>query len=355
MRILIVHPGPDFSVHDVYTGWLEAFQELGVTAHGYNLLPNDRLIFYSTALRDTGEKDEQGLPIVRNYLTQDQAFIAARQGLSHEILWKWPDVVLFISAFFMTATWFRLLRARRIKTVILHTESPYQDEEQLIRGSLADLNLINDPQNLEKFRELGPAEYQHHCYRPSVHYPRAGPRNQELASDFAFIGTAFKSRIELFEALDLNGIDTILAGNCWGALPGTSPVAKYVATGIGTDADCVHNHEAADLYRNTRISLNFYRREAEEDWSGEGVAMGPREIELAACGTFFLRDPRPEGDEVLHMLPRFSSPAEASEQLHWWLAHDREREKIAGQAREAIADRTFADSARRLLTKLDTL
>lgn len=27
MRILIVHPGPDFSVHDVTVGWEEAFRE----------------------------------------------------------------------------------------------------------------------------------------------------------------------------------------------------------------------------------------------------------------------------------------------------------------------------------------
>lgn len=43
MRILMVHPGPDFSVHDldVFTGWQEAFQELGVEVAAYNL--NDRL------------------------------------------------------------------------------------------------------------------------------------------------------------------------------------------------------------------------------------------------------------------------------------------------------------------------
>lgn len=31
---------------------------------------------------------------------------------------------------------------------------------------------------------------------------------------------------------------------------------------------------------------------------------------LAACGTFFARDPRPEGDELFPMLPTFTDPGE---------------------------------------------
>ena len=43
MRILIVHPGPNFSVADVYTGWNEALAGLGCEIHGYNL--DDRMRF----------------------------------------------------------------------------------------------------------------------------------------------------------------------------------------------------------------------------------------------------------------------------------------------------------------------
>ena len=81
--------------------------------------------------------------------------------------------------------------------------------------------------------------------------------------------------------------------------------------------------------------------------------MGPREVELAATGTFFLRDPRPESDEVLGMLPSFSSPAEASDQLRWWLGHEGERNKVTALAREAVANRTFERNARRLLERFE--
>lgn len=311
-------------------------------------------MFYSNALLNTHTRDEHGLPIVRQAMTEEQAITAAMQNLSHPILWMWPDVVLFISAFFMTAPWFELLRNRRIKSAILFTEAPYQDAEQLVRGSLSDLNMLNDPVNLERFREIGPAEYMPHAYRPSVHYPRTGPRNPALMSDLCFIGTAFKSRIEFFEQMDLTGTDTLIAGNDWGKISEDSPLVPFIGTGL-TDADCVTNDQTAELYRHARCGINFYRRESESEWDGQAYAMGPREIELAACGLPFLRDPRAEGDEVLHMLPRFGSAEEAGEQLRWMLAHEREREIMAGQARAAIADRTFEANARRFLRLIEDL
>lgn len=316
---------------------------------------NDRLVYHSNALLNTHVKDEQGLPIVRQAMTQEQAITAAMEALSHPVLWMWPDVILFISAFFMTAPWFHMLRNRRIKTVILHTEEPYQTEEELERGSLADANLLNDPTNLHRFRAIGPAEYFPHCYRPSVHYPRQGPRDPGKASDFCFIGTAFKSRIGFFEQMNLDGIDALIAGADWGATPEGSPLVKHIATGIGTDQDCVDNTETAEIYRHSKMGINFYRRESEAEWDGKAYAMGPREVELAACGLPFLRDPRAEGDEVLPMLPTFSSPGEAGEKLRWYLAHEREREEMAARARAAIADRTFENSARRFLRLVEGL
>ena len=353
-RILIVHPGPlpDFSVHDVCTGWVEGLRELGVEVAPYNL--NDRLIFYSNALIDTGEKDEEGHPIVRRAMDDDQVYKAAIQGLSHALYTFWPDVVLMVSAFFMTAATMTLIRQRRHKIVVLATESPYQDEEQLMRGQLADLILLNDPVNLAKFREQGPAEYMPHAYRPRVHHPRAGPVNPELAADLTFIGTAFKSRVAFFEEMNLDGLDVLLGGADWGSIPESSPLTRFVGSEPG-GPDCVDNEQTAELYRHAKTGINFYRREGEQDWDTRAYAMGPREVELAACGVPFLRDRRAEGDEVLHMLPTFGGPDDASDKLRWLLAHDRERDAMAEQAQAAIAGRTFVNNARRLLQLLDRL
>jgi hypothetical protein len=118
--------------------------------------------------------------------------------------------------------------------------------------------------------------------------------------------------------------------------------------------ECMHNADTVALYQSAKASWNLYRRESTWPGGSEGWAMGPREVELAATGTFFLRDPRPEGDEVLPMLPTFTDPGEFGDKLRWWLSHDDARQEAATAARAAIADRTFANSAARLLSTVET-
>ncbi len=304
---------------------------------------------------DTQTKDEYGLPIVKQALSEDMAFTMAMQGLSHALYTFWPAVVLFVSGFFTTAGLLDLIKKRNHKIVMLATESPYQEDQQLTRAPFVDLNLLNDPANLHLYENLGiPALYMPHAYRPGVHYPRTGPYPAD-SPDLIFIGTGFKSRIEFFEKLDLNGIDTLIAGNEWGKIPQASPLVPYIGTGL-TRADCVHNTDAAQLYRSSKMGINFYRRESEDAHANDiAIAMGPREVEMAACRLCFLRDKREEGDRVLSMLPTFDGPHDASEQLRWWLSHPDEREKAAGQAQEAVQDRTFANNAKRMLQALDNL
>lgn len=354
MRILMVHPGPNFSVADVHDGWAEALRGLGCQVASYNT--DDRIQFYSNALIDMHQADETGHPIVRQAMTHDQAILAAMQGISHAVLSMWPDVVMFVSGFWVTPGMMELIRSRRMKVVLLATESPYQEDEQLHRAQATDITLLNDPVNLDRYRELGvTAEYMPHAYRPDRHYPRTGPLNPELNADLAFIGTGFASRIKFFEAMNLDGLD-ILLGGAWPSLqPGgdnaDSPLVKYLAHDPEV---CVSNEETAGVYRHAKCGINFYRREYSEPAPAvQPYAMGPREVEMAACELFFLRDPRPEGDEVLRMLPRFFDPREASDQLRWYLDHPDHRADAARQARAAIADRTFDHNARRLLGLLE--
>jgi spore maturation protein CgeB len=337
----------------MYRGWADGLRELGCEVALYNTNDLERLLFYSSALIDSGEKDETGHPIVRQAMTQPEAIRASMQGLSHAAYTFWPDCILFVSAFFVTADAFSLLRLRRHKIILLHSESPYQDTEQLTRAPFADLNLLNDPTNIKAYTDLGvPALYMPHAYRPELHHPRTGPRNLELAADLTFIGTAFQSRIAFFEAMDFTGIDFLLGGSYWDEdLPPRSPLRRY----LSQDKACVDNTETAELYRHAKCGINLYRQESEDDHRGEGWAMGPREVELAATGLWFARDARPESDQVFPMLPSFTTPREASDLIRWALAHDREREAAATAARAAIADRTFAGNAAKLLRALDEL
>jgi spore maturation protein CgeB len=357
-RILMVHPGPDFSVADVFNGWHKALKKMGHEVMVYNT--NDRLIFYGRSLfQNDGEPECGGHPdcecksVALALPEPEQVTQMATKGLFDTCFLFWPDVVFFVSAFFQKASTFEVLRKRNMKIVMLHTESPYQDDEQMMRGQFADLNLLNDPVNIEAWRELDiPVKYAPHSYDPEVHYVDALGVPKE--SDFTFVGTAFASRQKFFHEMDFTSLRVTLAGNGWDSM--LLPEYKDILKFLGHDATmCVENAETARVYRLSKTGINFYRREGEDTHVGEGWAMGPREVEMAACGLFFLRDPRGESDEVFggskalgipDILPTFTNPGDASDQIKWWVKHDEERRKYALLARDRIIDRTFDVSAR---------
>lgn len=343
MRWLVVHPGPRWSVADVHAGWVEALTDLGEHVSVYNL--DARLTLYERALIDVGTADDGSLRL-RKALTHDQAIGMATNGILSACYQFWPDVILVISYLFVPADLLDLLRTRGHKVVLVHTESPYQDDEQVTLAAHSHVSLINDPANLDRFREVTRAEYVPQAYRPSIHHP--GPGHPDLECDLAFVATGFPSRIQFLERMDLDGLDVLLAGN-WQLLDPDSPLRKFVGH---DEKECLDNEQTAAVYRSARAGLNLYRREAERPELAAGYSIGPREVEMAACGLWFAREPRGEGDELLP-LPTFTSPDEASELIRWFLAHDGPRQAMADKAREAVADRTFANNAAALLRLLD--
>jgi hypothetical protein len=241
-----------------------------------------------------------------------------------------------------------LARSRGIRVVLLHTESPYEDNRQMAMAAHADVNLLNDPTNIDEFRAVNPRTYyMPHSYRPTVHRPGAVIPN--LAADFAFVGTGYRSRVEFLEQVDFDGLDVILAGN-WQGIDDDSPLKRFIAH---EPDECLDNEQTAQIYQSSRCGLNLYRREAEAAHLAAGWACGPREIEMAACGMFYLRESRGESDMVFPMLPTVSTPDEVSRLLRWYLAHPDERQETAGRARAAIAERTFSNRAVELMLLLD--
>lgn len=351
MRWLVVHPGPNFSVADMHNGWAEALRDLGEQVMEYNL--DARLTFYDSALigEENAEPDAGGRRPVRKALTAGQAVELAADGMLGACYRWWPHVVLCVSAFFTPPFVLEVMRSRGHTIVMLFSEAPYQDGQQLEMAKYADISLVNDPVSIEAYRAACPAaEYQPHSYRPSVHYPP--PPGTAPEHDLAFVGTAFPSRIAFFEQMGLDGLNVALGG-FWGRLPADSPLRGHlISAEAGGDA-CVDNADTAALYRRSACGINFYRRESEPGWDGQGRACGPREIEMAACGLWFARDARPESDELFPMLPAFTSPEEASDQIRWALAHPAERAAAAAKARAAIADRTFGNAAKRLIRMLE--
>lgn len=338
MKVLVVQPGVDFSPADMARGWVKGLRQAGCQVVDFNFA--DRLAFYA------GAHMKRGRRWVRAFEGEGSIRLAAK-GIEHLCYEFWPDLVVIISGFYVPAEVYGLMRARGHRVVLICSEEPYETDRDLARAELADLVILNDPTNLERFQAVNPnTHYLPHAYDPDVHRP--GPPTPDAVSDFAFVGTAFPSRVEFFEAVDWGTIDVALAGN-WQVLDEASPLRKFMAHDIG--ANCP-NDQAVILYQSTKASVNLYRKEATEGGSTDGVSMSPREIELAATGCFFLREPRAEGARVLPMLPTFCDPDDFAGQLRWWLAHDSRREAAVSAARAAIEPFTFTRNARELLRLL---
>jgi spore maturation protein CgeB len=339
VRAIVAHPGPHFSVADVHDGWLQGLTQCGVQVMPYNL--HDRLEVFESAWRVRDGAWQKTFP------TADASVRLASELLYASAYTWWPQMIVVVSGFFVPTDVVDILRDRGHRMVLLATESPYQDDQQLVWAEHYDTVVLNDPTHLDRFQAVTDAVYIPHGHDPDRHRP--GPPDPRLVCDFGWVGTAYQSRIDLFEAVDWAGLTVRLAGN-WQQLPHTSPLTPFLQH---PRDECCPNDETVALYQSTVTSANLYRREANAPQMVDGWAMGPREVELAACGTWFARDPRPESDEILGMFPTFTTAAELGEQVRWALTHPDERDKACRLAREAVADRTFTANAQRLLAHID--
>lgn len=349
MRLLTLHPGPNFSVADVYNGWTKALKNLGVQVVGF---PYDlRLNLYKVARVPVADDATETRPAFDD---EGAKHLAAKAlfACCYEYL---PDAVVVVSGMFVPNWALDVIRARGTAVVGLLTEQPYELARELEMAEHCDLVILNDPANLARFEQITDAYYQPHSHDPDLHHP--GPGRADLACDVSFCGTAYPSRLAFLDDVDWPTDDVRLAGN-WKHLPEGHPFERWLV--YPDRKHCMTNDETADLYRSSRASFNLYRADDETGpfgggSGGAGWAMGPREVELAACGTWFARHARPEGDEVLSMLPAFTDPAGLSDALRWALTHDDARQAAANAARAAVADRTFENAARRFLPRLERL
>jgi spore maturation protein CgeB len=337
VKVLIVHPGPNFSVADVYNGLVKGLHANGVEVATVNL--DDRLAFYNEIEWTVGG-------VRKKALDYNGAARVASNTVEADLYRYWPDIVIFVSCFFIHPVTWAVLTRRPHKTVAWFTEAPYEDDRQLNVAEYVDACIVNDPVTIQRYRAVNPNTwYLPHSYDPDIHCP--GPASPEFACDFGWVGTAFPSRIDFFKQVDWSGVDVKLAGN-WQQLHPRAKLRRHLID-PSNRAFCLDNTDTVRLYRSAKMSANLYRKETSEGGSDIGWAVGPREVELAATGTFMLREPRAEGDDLFPDAPTFTEPGEFGDLVRWWSSHDDSREKIVRLNREAAADRTFTNTVARLL------
>ena len=336
MRILLAHPGSDSSTCDLYTGVLGALERQGHEVIQYAM---DRRIESFGAWLNWQWKRNKKKVAKPNYL--DAAYLAG-VGIIEKALHFDVDWVVFISGLWMHPTFLAMLRRAHVKMAILFTESPYDDEVQLEWATFADVCWVNDRVSLERFRTVNRQTYYwQHAIDPARHHVQEESEEPDIkAHDVVFVGTGWEERVKLFEQVNWEGIDLGLYGY-WELAGKDSPLRPHIHEAV------VPNNVTAALYREAKIGINLHRSSVgygkdTDKITVQPYSLGPRCYELAACGTFYISDWRPELAAVFgEAVPTFTNAQELETQIRYYLAHPDERTASAAELPSLVARHTF--------------
>ncbi len=279
-------------------------------------------------------------------LDDDQEPSSLRQKLEGRL-----DGVLIISGMYIHPDILVMLRAIDIRTAMLLTESPYDQEHEAMAARYVDVGWTNERSSVEFLREHSDnphITYLPHAYDPALHTPTPSRLDAQVpAHDVVFVGTCFRERVEALDAVDWTDVDLGLYGS-WDMLPKRHRLRQYVR------GDVIDNAQAAALYRRAKIGLNLYRTSKGFGYDGARVesadSLNPRALELAACGTFQISDYRAEVREVFEgTVMTCADLAELNGMIRTMLSMSGERASLAQHARQAIQQHTFAARAEQIV------
>jgi len=324
----------------MFVGYYEAFKQAGVDVKQYAL---DLRLGLAKSWLDAYWR-KLGKPPDQRPNWFDTVYWASRDArdMAEMLDVEW---VLIISGMYLSRDAVLSMRRAGLKTALLCSESPYEDEAQQRLAGLVDVVWTTERTSTQR---LG-AGYLRHAYDPARHHHTV-PDIGVPAHDVVFVGTGFEERIDELAAVDWRGVDLGLYGN-WSLLGSRAKLRDYVRGGP------VSNSMAVELYRRARIGLNLYRTSQTYGRGVEHVAgaqsLNPRAYELAACGVFQVSDYRAEVPEMFGDSVATFTPGHLEDVVRAYLLDSPARRYAARQAKEKIASHTFAARAAQLLADLD--
>jgi len=337
LRVLVVWPGATWSTADVARGWANGLEQAGADVVRFRF--DQRIEWLGQRLADEEADTPESPQMVRRM---------AAESLAGALYDYRPDVTVVVDGKDIPPEAWRALRRRGEKVVLIHTESPYEDRRIEAMWWCADVHLVNDPAGAVRLQAKGvDASYAPHCYDPAIHHPNGSSRDGGVV----FVGSGFSGRAKFLAQVDWAKAGPLTLAGHWDRVS-AGHVPKQLQRWVADLPEPLPNEDAAGLYRSHQLGLNLYRTDYVDHGQAAGWAVGPREVEMAACGLPFLRQSRPEGDQLFPMLPTFSSPEDLTDLAEWWLAHPEARKEAADAAQAAVADRTFNRHAATLLRRV---
>jgi len=350
MRIFVAYPGHNISTFDVAEGWHQALKRLGHTVYHINYEYN--VPFYGEVLNFWADKNPDFKPTF-----WDSIWLSS-QDLVCKIVEHMPfDFVFLVTGLLHHPRAFDLIRKLGIPTVILFTESPYNDNMAQHLLGVADVVFTNDLNSVEGFRATNPNSfYMPHSYDPVNHKPGDGAADEEHTHDIFFMGSLYDERRALFEELlhlDAGGarfdifVSKMLPTGEFFYHPFKSPNEEHV--GGMLNSEVVKHYQGSKMVISpNRTTADYFAKTKIEKpaWS-----LGPRIYEVAACGTFQLTDgSRPELWEIFgDVIPVYRDAEGLATLIRHYMKHEDERKELAEKAREKVQSCTFENRAQQIL------
>lgn len=169
------------------------------------------------------------------------------------------------------------------------------------------------------------------------------PKKVKKEFDVTFVGTSIEDRPDYIRYLVENGINVRVYGGGWHKFP---DLASYYHGRPSSD-------EITDIINKSRINLSFSKT------LGGQAGFKGKVFEVAACNAFLLSEYfvgytklLKEGQELV----MFNDKEELLKQVKHYLAHEKEREKIAEKAyRRVIANYSIEQEFRNILKETEQL
>jgi Glycosyl transferases group 1 len=353
VKLLVIAPGPAWSVADVEAGLIEGLRAQGVTV--VHLALGGRLAASRAWLRLGWQQARRRHAALPEPTPADVAFhaglAALERALTHQV-----DAVISVSNLLLHPHVLVLLRRAGVPVTVLLTESPYDEAREFAVARLADAVWTTERTAVVRLQTVCPRVwYLRHAWHPLRHLPGPQPGDEQVAAhDVVFVGSGFSERIEWFRAIEWTGIDLGLYGH-W-QLGSRNTLRRFVRGGQ------IGNATTAALYRRAKIGLNLYRssrgygRNVPRLVSGQAESCSPRAYELAACGAFHLSEYRAEvAEQFGGLVPLFETPTQAARLIRHYLADDAGRAPIRTALPATVAGHSWRERARQVITDLESL
>jgi spore maturation protein CgeB len=256
------------------------------------------------------------------------------------------DRIILIAPYnILPGTW-QKIKERKISVIGWFGDNPFT--KGIIWDSLqyCDRVYLVDEAWVDRVQYLHPrVAYLPHAADEKTFYPLEG--KQAYAADAVFIGESFNGtkdgllRARIIRTLAESRIKTEVYGDPgWRALLADMPGLQHSVT-----CATVSPVEVNRIYNTVKIVLNIHHSQLT-------TGTNQRTFEIAAAGAFQLADFRPAIPALYQGCSiTFTSPEDLLEKTRYYLAHDAERERLAGQARaRTLEHNTYKHRIKTLLS-----